>query len=82
MARLKLVFHSKAFDQILGGAKALDLVKDKGEAVAEACNADSSWGGYFTAASNDGTRARARVWSADNRNDESRDQRMLRNLDA
>ncbi len=80
--RAKLKFNPAAFDEILGGSEALEMVRSKGEAIAEACNSDSSWGGYFSAATTDGDRARARVWSADNRNDEARDQRLVRNLDA
>lgn len=52
-------------------------------AIAEACNAESSWGGYFSEVDlGDPDHPVARVWSADARDDEARDQRILRNLDA
>lgn len=83
MARaVRLQYNPKAYDEILGGAKALAAVSEKVDSIAAACNADSSWGGYFSAASSTNGRARGRVWSADNRNDEHRDQRLVRNLDA
>lgn len=82
MAHRKLKFNPDAFDRILGGAEAVEMVKEKAGSIAEACNSQSSWGGYFSSANTTGERARGHVWSADNRNDEARDQRMVRNLDA
>lgn len=67
----------RALMQSEGAQKA---VTELAEATADACNSESSWGGYFHAATTDDTRARAKVWSADNRNDEARDQRLVRNL--
>lgn len=60
----------------------LPVVKEKVEAIAAACNAESAWGGYASAASIDGDRVRGRVWSFDDRNDEARDNRMVKHLDA
>lgn len=56
------------------------LLAERARAIEAACNADSSWGGYHSAV--DASGMSARVWSADRRNDEARDQRLLRNLDA
>ena len=61
-------------------AAASRLLEERAAAIAEACNRDSSWGGYHSAPSSDGQAAQ--VWSADARNDEARDQRLIRNLDA
>ena len=55
------------------------LLEDSAAAIADACNSDSSWGGYDSALGDDG---KARVWSADGRDDEARDQRLIRHLDA
>lgn len=57
------------------------LVEGRGERIADACNADSSWGGYYSAVSVSDIRARARVWSIGG-NGEARKQRLIRNLDA
>lgn len=80
--RIRAKLNRRGIRSLLNSDEALALVASKGEAIAEACNSQSSWGGYFTAASADGVRARAKVWSADGRNDEARDQRLVRNLDA
>lgn len=82
MPKVKLKIHREAIRDILQSDEALEVVRAKGEAIADACNDQSSWGGYFTHAGIDGTRARARVWSADGRGDEARDNRLVRNLDA
>lgn len=57
-----------------------ELLVERAEAIAQACNDDSTWGGYHAVVDED--RQSARVYSADGRNDEARDQRLLRNLDA
>lgn len=60
-----------------------DEVLGRAEAIADACNADSTWGGYLSADSTHSDRwPHATVWSADGRNDEGRDARTLRHLDA
>lgn len=57
------------------------LVEGRGERVADACNAESSWGGYYHATTVSDVRARSRVWSIGG-NGETRQQRLIRNLDA
>lgn len=62
-----------------------DLVSGRAEAVAAACNAQSSWGGYDSATESDNIRARARVWSyasQDGTGTTERANRMIRNLGA
>lgn len=56
------------------------MLAERATAIEDACNAQSSWGGYHSAVDSSGMTAR--VWSADRRNDEARDQRLLRFLDA
>lgn len=83
MGKVRLDWHGaaglKAIDR---SPQALALLEEKAKAIADACNQQSSWGGYAYAARIEPERARARVWSYDNRNDEARDHRMIKNLDA
>lgn len=81
-SRIRVKVHRDGIVGAMTSDEALANIAARGEAVADACNTESSWGGYFTAARVDGIRARATVWSADNRNDEARDQRLVRNMDA
>lgn len=60
-----------------------DDIQERAAAIAAAANSQSVWGGYFSADSTHADRwPHATVWSADDRNDEGRDNRILRNLDA
>lgn len=80
MARIRIEVDASAIEDILTSQKAYDVVAAEAERIADACNAQSEWGGYHASDGSGPSRARARVHSADNRNDEFRDQRMLRNL--
>lgn len=83
MARVKI--NGDAISKLMAGPKAEDMIAARTEAVEEACARESSWGGYASAVSNDGTRARGRVWSyarQDGRGRTERAQRLIRNLDA
>lgn len=84
MARsnMRVKVHGKRYPEFMAGAPAQALLDQMGKAVADACNAESSWGGYHYAVHVDERRARVHIWSADRRNDEARDQRLIRNLDA
>lgn len=83
MARVRLDWHRAAgLEALVKSPEALAIVEEKAQAIAAACNAESSWGGYDSAARIDNDRARARVWSFDDRDDEARDNRILKNLDA
>lgn len=79
---VRIRFKPQAFPELMAGPEAEAMLEQRARAIADACNSDSSWGGYFYAVTKDGVRARARIWSADDRNDEARDQRLIRNLDA
>lgn len=82
-SKVKLKWHGgKGLAELVTSPELLPLVKEKVDAIAAACNEESSWGGYSSAASIDGDRVRGRVWSYDDRDDEARDNRMLRHLDA
>lgn len=83
MARVKLDWRgAEGLEALVKSEEGLAIVAAKAEAIAAACNAESSWGGYASSARIDSDRARAHVWSFDNRVDEARDNRILRNLDA
>lgn len=78
---MKIVIHDAGLAEIrrLAGAE----LEARAAAIAAACNAESSWGGYFSELDlGNPDFPVARVWSADDRGDESRDQRILRFLDA
>ena len=80
MARKKarIKFHPDAFREIM---RTPELVEGRAAAIAAACNAESSHGGYDYAVTVTDIRARARVWSYEG-NGETRRNRMIRNLDA
>jgi hypothetical protein len=83
MARgVRIRFKKQGFPAIMAGPEAQEMLDRRARAITAACNNDSTWGGYHYAVSRDAVRARARIWSADARNDEARDQRLIRNLDA
>lgn len=61
------------------------LVAGRTKAIEDACNGQSSWGGYASSVNTDGTRARGTVWSyarQDGKGTTERANRMVRNLDA
>lgn len=84
MARTKLKFNVNDFARIRTEEKVLADLRARAERIKDACNAQSSWGGYYSAATVRGDRVRARVWSIGPkaREDNARNQRLIRNLDA
>lgn len=81
MAQMRINFHGgRGIRKLMAGPEAQALVNDLAKQTADAANAESTWGGYDHADASDNDRARARVWSYDDRNDEARDNRMIRNL--
>lgn len=83
MAR-KLRFNLRDFERIRTEAKVLADLKARAERIEAACNGQSSWGGYESEAEMGRTRAVARVWSIGPEavEDNARNQRLIRNLDA
>lgn len=57
-----------------------DLTSDRAAAVADACNGESSWGGYHTDDASSEIRNRTVVWCE--HSTPERANRMIRNLDA
>lgn len=60
----------------------IGIVSARGAAVAAACNAESSWGGYESAAEVTDIGAMAVVWSIGDHDDEARQNRLVMNLGA
>jgi hypothetical protein len=60
----------------------IDIVAERGQAIAAACNAESSWGGYESAAEVTYVGAMAVVRSIGEHDDEARTNRLVRNLGA
>lgn len=80
MPKVRMKFNKGAIKQLLTMPAAQAMVDREGERVASACNGQSSWGGYHAASEPGGSRARARVYEGDARNEEARNQRLVRNL--
>lgn len=63
--------------------EATDEVRRRGQNLADACNAESSWGGYVLHVDTDGDRPRAVVVDISSRGeDDPRGTRLLRKLDS
>lgn len=77
MARVKVKVNRAAVRALMRNAA---LVEGRGEAIAAACNSESSWGGYSAYTSVSAIRARSRIVCADATPD--RANRLVRNLDA
>lgn len=82
MSRSKVKVLRANYHEIMAGPGAKAMIERKAEAITDACNRESSWGGYLHDDASSAIRARQHIWSADARNDEARDQRLVRNLDA
>lgn len=79
-SKVRYEIHDPAIVELMTSQKAQDLVNEKARALADACNAQSSWGGYDWEPGESSIRARARVWSINS--SEAREQRLLRNLNS
>lgn len=80
MARVKI--NRGGFKALRTSPEALALVTRRAQAIADACNASSSWGGYEARSSATGNRARAQVWTIEREAvvDNARNNRILREL--
>lgn len=70
----------QVFDELR--AACIEDLRARAKRIADACNQASSWGGYSSEVSTTGSRPRARVWSYGAHDDEARQQRLVKNLDA
>lgn len=82
--RVEVRFNEQAIARLLKSPAVEQDLARRAERVADAANSESSWGGYYSDSSSEGTRARARVWNvkAGAADDEARNNRMIRALDA
>lgn len=83
MANVRLDYKRGAIGELLTSPAVRADIARRAQAVADACNRDSSWGGYV--ASHGGrSRARSAVWTIEPEAvaDNARNQRLLKNLDA
>lgn len=80
---MRLKINRGGFNELRTSQQAQALVDREAERVADACNAQSSWGGYeATSRSNPKRRAAAYVWTIEREAvvDNARNNRLLRNL--
>lgn len=84
MASNRVRVNSQAIREIMSSPDVADDLARRAADIAQACNDESEWGGYYSAVSTDGTRARARVWNIKRgyEDDESRNNRMIRGMDS
>lgn len=82
MARTRIVIHDKAVQQLVHSEAAQADLMRRAERIAQACNDESSWGGYETSGELDGEGPEARVYSIDQQSSSERANRIIRNLDA
>ena len=84
MSKSKLTFKPDAIGKLLAEPAVRADLERRARAVADAANASSSWGGYFSGPASGGERPRARVWNIKSgaSDDESRNNRLIRALDA
>ena len=84
--KAKIQFNKNLEQQLRDLPVIVDDIARRTKAIADACNDESSWddpkvgGGYFHHSQENPTLGR--VWTVDKQRDESRKNRMIRNLDA
>ena len=76
MAKMRIDFNRAAIRELMQ----TDLTSDRGAAIADACNGESSWGGYHVEDASSEIRNRTVVWCE--WASPERANRMIRNLDA
>ncbi|AKU15749.1 hypothetical protein [Luteipulveratus mongoliensis] len=82
-AKVRVVVHDQVLRDIEQSDEADRMIRNKAEAVAAACNAESSWGGYEVADdSEEPIPARAVVIDIAEPSTDTRADRMIRNLAA
>lgn len=83
MAEVEFTVNKKAMVALMRHPAVVNDLARRAKAVAEACNAQSKWGGYEWDVDTSGSRPRARVFNIkhDASDDEARNNRMIRSLD-
>jgi hypothetical protein len=82
MAKTRIVLNRRNIDKLPTTPAVVADTARRTRSVEEACNAQSSWGGYASEVDVYADGPVGRVWSIDEAADEARAQRLLRNLDA
>jgi hypothetical protein len=82
MARTRIVLNQRNIDKLPTLPKVVADTARRTKAIADACNSQSSWGGYRSEVEVYDDGPHGRVWSIDEASDEARAQRLVRNLDA
>jgi hypothetical protein len=82
MATTRIVLNDRNIDLLPTLPAAVQDVARRTKAIENACNSQSSWGGYASEVEVTADGPFGRVWSYDEANDEARAQRLIRNLDA
>lgn len=84
MAEVRWVINKQAIAALMRHPDVVDDLKRRAKAIADAANADSSWGGYYSEVDTSGRRPTARVWNIKHgaSDDEARNNRMIRALEA
>lgn len=80
--RAKVVIVNEAFERLVKDPKLVEDIARRTKAIEDACNTQSEWGGYASSVSTEGKRVHGRVYSYGSHDDEARQNRMVRNLDA
>lgn len=78
--KARININHKGARQVLTAPGVKAFLLAKAARVADACNAESSWGGYDYADASGVTRARAVVYSTGRNDSEARTNRLSRNL--
>jgi hypothetical protein len=84
MAKMRVKINPGPTRTLLTSSELKADFQRRGEAIKQACDGESSWGGYYTATTTEGDRVSTKVWSVSSNLGENhnRHQRMIRNLDA
>jgi hypothetical protein len=82
MARTRIVLNQRNIDKLPTLPKVVADTARRTKAIEDACNSQSSWGGYRSEVEVYDDGPHGRVWSIDEASDEARAQRLVRNLDA
>lgn len=80
---MRIVFKPGALENLASSPRVRADITRRAAAIRDACNAESSWGGYESGPESENRRASANVWTIGlGRADNARSNRMVRNLDA
>jgi hypothetical protein len=82
MATVRVVTNKRNIDKLDTLPTTIADVTGRVQAIENACNAQSTWGGYASEVEVFDDGPHGRVWTIDEFTNEARAQRLIRNLDA